>query len=174
METASAGRDPTLFIDRVAARLPISPEFIKFLLVGGCAFLINQATLALFYDILPVLPAKDTDFNLVVFTHPDVRLLIASVLAVEAAVIFKFFALERWAFRDRPRRGWPPFRFLKFNLSAILSPAIVVITVNVGALVFGISPYISVAIGTLMGFMANYLFSTYIIWPHRHEAEHEQ
>ena len=45
------------------------------------------------------------------------------------AVAFKFFALENWTFRDRPRRGWLPFRFVKFNVSAILSPAIVVVTV---------------------------------------------
>lgn len=171
METASAGRDPTFFIDRIAARLPFSPEFVKFIIVGGIAFIINQAGLALFYDVLPVLPAKDTHTDFGLFTHPDIRLLIASIIGVEMAVVFKFFALERWTFRNRPRRGWAPYRFLKFNVSAVLSPAIVVITVNVMTPVFGISPYISTTIGTLAGFMANYLFSAYIIWPHHHEAE---
>ncbi|HUF54557.1 MAG TPA: GtrA family protein [Dehalococcoidia bacterium] len=171
MENASAGRNPTLIFDRIAERLPFSPEFVKFLVVGGIAFWINVAGLSLFYDILPVLPAKDTDADFGFFTHPDIRLLIASIIAVEFAVIFKFFALERWTFRNRPRRGWMPYRFLKFNLSAILSPAIVVVTVNVLTPVFGISPYISTAIGTIIGFMANYLFSAYIIWPHLREPE---
>lgn len=142
-----------------------------FLVVGGTAFVINTIGLALLYDILPVLPAKDRDLDFGLFTHPDVRLLIASVVSVEMAVIFKFFALENWTFRTRPRRGWMPFRFAKFNLSAILSPAIVVVTVNVLTPVFGISPYIATAIGTLAGLMANYLFSAYIIWPQLREAE---
>ena len=56
-------------------------------------------------------------------------------------------------------------------MSAILSPAIVVVTVLILSSTLGISPYIGTAIGTLLGFMANYLFSAYIIWPHHREPE---
>ena len=163
--TASADPSSSSLIDRLAARLPISAEFLKFLLVGGGVFVINQAALLFFYEIAPVLPVRDRDFGFVLFTHPDVRLLLASALAVEVAIIVKFFALEHWTFRDRPRRGWGPVRFLKFNAASILSPIIVVATVNVLTPVFGISPYISLTIGTLLGFLANWSFSAHLIWP---------
>jgi putative flippase GtrA len=169
--TASAPPAAPDLLDRLAARLGVSSPFIKFLFVGGVAYFVNQAALLLLYDVLPVLPAKDRDFDFGLFTHPDVRLLLASAFAVECAVIFKFFALEHWTFRDRPRRGWVAYRFLQFNGSAILSPIIVVVTVNVLTPVFGISPYISTMVGTIAGFMVNWLFSTYLIWPHERAGE---
>jgi putative flippase GtrA len=171
METASAGRDPTFFADRLVARLPLPPEFVRFLVVGGVAFVINQIALLLLYDVLPVLPDKNTSTDFGLFTHPDVRLLLASALAVETAIVFKFYALERWTFRDRPRRGWGPYRFLQFNASCVLSPLIVVATVNVMTPVFGISPYISTTVGTLASFMVNWVLSAYVIWPHLREAD---
>jgi len=166
METpASADLSSSSLIDRLAARLPVSAAFLKFLLVGGVAFVISQAALQFFYDILPVLPARDSDFDFGLFTHPDIRLLLASALAVEVAIVFKFYALENWTFRDRPWRGWGPIRFLRFNVSAIVGSMIIVATVNVLTPVFDISPYISLSIGVLFGFLANWAFSTYLIWP---------
>ncbi len=166
METpASADLSSSSFVDRLAARLHVSPEFLKFLLVGGIAFLIALAAFELLYDVLPVLPARDTDFDFVLFTHPDIRLLLASALAVEVAIVFKFFALENWTFRDRPRRGWGPVRFLRLNAASIVGQIITVATVNVLTPVFGISPFISLSIGTLLGFLANWAFSAYLIWP---------
>ncbi|MCH7810443.1 MAG: GtrA family protein [Chloroflexi bacterium] len=152
-------------MDRLAARLHISPEFLKFLLVGGVTFVINLAAFELLYDVLPVLPAHKTDFDFVLITHPDIRLLLASALAVEVAIVFKFFALENWTFRDRPRRGWGPVRFLRLNATSIVGQIITVATVNVLTPVFGISPYISLSIGVMLGFLANWLFSAYLIWP---------
>lgn len=163
--TAAADPSSSSFVDRLAARLPVSPEFLKFLFVGGVIFVINQAALLLFYDILPVLPVRDRNFDFVLFTHPDIRLLLASALAVEVSIVFKFYALERWTFRDRPRHGWGPVRFLRFNASCIVGSVIIVATVNVLTPVFGISPYLSNTAGTLLGFSANWLFSTYLIWP---------
>lgn len=163
--TASADPSSSSFIDRLAARLHISPEFLKFLLVGSIAYVISQAALLLLYDVLPILPARDRDFDFGLFTHPDIRLLLASALAVQIAIVFKFYALENWTFRDRPRRGWGLARFLQFNASCIVSPIIVVTTVNVLTPVFGISPYLSNTAGTLFGFFANWLFSAYLIWP---------
>ena len=163
--TASADPSSSSFIDRLAARLHVPPEFLKFLLVGGVTFVINLAAFKLLYDVLPILPAGDTEFDFVFFTHPDIRLLLASVLAVELAIIFKFFALENWTFRDRPRRGWGPVRFLRLNATSIVGQIITVATVNILTPVFGISPYVSLSIGVVLGFMANWLFSAYLIWP---------
>ena len=164
MET-TASADSTSFMDRLAARLHVSPEFLKFILVGGVTFVINLAAFELLYDVLPVLPARDADFDFVLFTHPDIRLLLASVLAVQIAIVFKFFALENWTFRDRPRRGWGPVRFLRLNATSIAGQIITVATVNVLTPVFGISPYISLSIGVMLGFLANWLFSAHLIWP---------
>lgn len=166
METTASAHQPLPFLESIAARLHVSPEFLKFLVVGAIAFVINQVALLLLYDVLPVLPARDRDFDFAVFTHPDIRLLLASAMAVEASIVFKFYALEHWTFRDRPRRGWAPYRFLQFNASCALSPLITVTTVNVLTPVFGISPYISNTVGTLFGFAANWAFSAYLIWPH--------
>ena len=46
---------------------------MKFLIVGGIGFLINQFVLFLLYDAgsPPFLPAKDADLNLIVLTATD-------------------------------------------------------------------------------------------------------
>ncbi len=150
-------------------RLPVSPEFLKFISVGAVAFVINEVTLYLFYDLLPILSDHDTEFSIGPITHPDVSLLIASVIAVETAIVFKFFAHEHWTFPHRRLPEWTGLRFLKFNASSILSPIISVTTVNVLTPLLGISPYIALAIGVAFSFLVNWFFSAYIIWPSRDE-----
>ena len=173
MQTDSARSRPRNLWGRLrdpGSRLPVSTAFVKFIIVGAAAYVVNQIGLFLLYDALPILPAKDTAVNFAVVTHPDIRLLIASVLAVEAAIVFKFYAHEAWTFPDRLPEGWRITRFLKFNASCILSPVITVATVNVMTPVFGISPYLSNTVGTLLGFWANWVFSAYLIWPSRRPA----
>jgi dolichol-phosphate mannosyltransferase len=156
----------------VIRRLPLGATFVKFLIVGGIAYLINQFMLFLLYDspVFWFLPDKDTDTNLLLFSHPDIRLLISSVLAVEIAIVFQFTSHERWTFKDRPRKGWGPFRFAKFNLSSAVSPIIVVVTVNTLTPIFGISPYISNTIGIAAGVMWNWTWNSLVIWPRQERA----
>jgi putative flippase GtrA len=146
-------------------RLPST--LFKFLIVGGIAYLINQFALFLLYDtsLLWFLPAKDTAADFLLVTHPDLRLLFSSILAVEVAIIFQFNSHERWTFRDRARQGWVLFRFLKFNLTSAGSPIIIVVTVNTLTPVFGISPYLSNTIGILAGVTWNWTMNTLVIWP---------
>jgi putative flippase GtrA len=151
-----------------APRFRPSSEFLRFIAVGAVAFVINELALFVLYDVL--LP-HDRKASLGPITHPDASLLIASVIAVEIAIVFKFYAHEHWTFPHRPQPEWAVLRFLKFNASCILSPIITVATVNVLTPVFGISPYISLAIGTVFGFLVNWYFSAYLIWRHRHEHE---
>ena len=153
-------------------RLPLSSTLVKFLVVGGIAYLINQTALFMLYDtsLFWFLPAKDTAAGFILFTHPDVRLLLASILAVEVAIVFQFNAHERWTFRDRVRQGWGPFRFLKFNLTSAGSPIIIVVTINTLTPMFGISPYISNSIGILGGVTWNWLMNNLVIWPQRQEG----
>src|SRR3990172_9142311 len=139
--------------DSVLQRLPISTTFIKFLIVGGLGYLVNQFTLFLLYDspISGLLPAKGTDFDFVLLTVSDVRLLIASVVAVEAAIASNFYWHERWTFRDRDRRTSLPIRFLTFNCTSIGSPLISLAAVNILTPLLGISPYVSNTIGIGFG-----------------------
>lgn len=148
-------------------RWNISTTFVKFLIVGGIGYLVNQATLLLVYDspAFAFLPVKGADFNFLLFTHPDIRLLIASVMAVEAAVISNFYWHERWTFRHRERHAPKIIRFFKFNFASIGSPVIAVATINVLTPVFGISPYIANTIGIGLGTAWNWMWNTHVIWP---------
>ena len=166
----------------LAHRLHLPTTLIKFLMVGGIAFVIFQVFLYLLYGQPPApffpdlsslfwfFPEKDTHANLLLFTHPDIRLLIASIIAVEISIVFQFSSHERWTFRNRRRTGWALVRFLRFNLSAIVSPIIIVLTTNVLSVAFNVLPYISSALGVLIGFFWNWTLNSLVIWP-KHQLE---
>jgi len=151
----------------LAHRLHLPTTLIKFAMVGGIAFVIYQVFLFLLYDspLFWFLPEKDTDADLVFFNHPDIRLLISSIVAVELAILFQFNSHERWTFRRRPRGGWIVPRFIKFNISSIVSPIIIVITTNVLTLTLDVSPYLSGVVGVLIGFAWNWAMNSLVIWP---------
>ena len=156
----------------LAHRLHLPTTLIKFVMVGGMAFVIYQVFLFLLYDspLFWFLPEKDTDADLVFFNHPDIRLLISSIVAVELAIVFQFNSHDRWTFRRRPRGGWILHRFIKFNISSIVSPIIIVITTNVLTLALGVSPYISSIAGVLIGFVWNWALNSLVIWPQERAA----
>lgn len=153
-------------------RLPLGTTFVKFLIVGSIGYLVNQFALFLLYDspLFWFLPAKDTGLNFGLFTHPDIRLLISSVLAVETAIVVQFNSHERWTFRDRHHKGWVLLRFLRFNLTSAVSPIIVVVTVNTLTPLFGLSPYISNTIGIAAGVTWNWTWNTLVIWPRQEQG----
>jgi putative flippase GtrA len=177
------GRDEGL--RGLAHRLHLPTTFVKFVLVGGIGFVINSAFLWLLYDSPAldfVLPGQDTRTDLILFTHGDIRLLIASIVAVEIAIICQFNLHERWTFRWRPREGWIGQRFLKYQISSIVSPIIVVVTINVltpvlrdvageESLIGTLAPYISNGLGVLLGFTWNWTLNAFIIWPHQRQSE---
>lgn len=161
-ETAAVGADRFL----AALRQHVPATFIKFLIVGGIGYLINQSVLFLIYDtpLAWFLPAEGTSLDLGPLTHPDIRLLISSIASVETAIFFQFQLHERWTFRARRQTGWIALRFLKFNLTSSLSPIIIVLTVNTLTPLFGISPYISNTIGVMAGVTWNWTWNTLVIW----------
>jgi putative flippase GtrA len=174
------------FSRELAERLHLPKTLMKFLIVGGVGFLIYQVFLYLLYGEPPApffpdltglvwfFPDKDTRTDLLLFAHPDVRLLIASVIAVEITIVFQFNSHERWTFRDRHRTGLAVLRFLRFNLSSIVSPIIIVITTNVLSVAFDVLPYISSVVGVLIGFGWNWTMNSLIIWPqHSQELPNE-
>jgi len=162
----------------LAHRLHLPTTLMKFLIVGGVAFGIYQVFLYLLYgeppsDFLPdlsglfwFLPDRNPDASL---SDPDIRLLIASIVAVEAAVLFQFNSHERWTFRHRERRGWIVLRFIKFNVSSIVSPIIIVVTTIV-LHALSVSPYVSSMIGVLIGFAWNWTMNSLVIWRHHQVA----
>jgi putative flippase GtrA len=156
----------------LAHRLHLPTTLIKFVMVGGFAFIVYQVFLFLLYDspLFWFLPEKDTDADLVFFNHPDIRLLISSIVAVELAIVFQFNSHERWTFRRRPRDSWVLPRFIKFNVSSIVSPIIIVITTNVLTLTLDLSPYISGFVGVLIGFVWNWTMTSLVIWPQERAA----
>ena len=135
------------------------------------AFIVTELMLYLAYDspLLWFLPEKDTEFGVGGVEHPDIRLLIASALAVEIAIVFKFLAYENWTFRDRQRPASLPVRFLQLNAASLLGAAVTVAVVNVLTPVLGLSPYVSTPAGVLVAFMLNWVASSHVIWP-----EHER
>ena len=163
---------------QLAYRLHLPTTFVKFVIVGGIGFIVNTFVLFLLYDSPladAIMPAKDTDASLLLFTHDDIRLFIASIIAVEAAIITQFNFHDRWTFRKRHREGWIVTRFAKFNLSSIVSPIIVVVTVNLltpvirdwfghDSLIGDIAPYIANTIGVLLGFTWNWTLNSLVIW----------
>jgi putative flippase GtrA len=133
----------------------------------GLAFAVNYAAFYFFYDspAASILPGKDSEANLGFVTHPDSRLLVASILAVEAAIVFKFFVHERWTFRREPRTGWIGGRLVQFNISSALAAAIPIATINVLSAAMGVSPYVAMFAGVMIGFGLNWLWSAHRIWP---------
>jgi len=171
-------------VRQLAHRLHLPTTFVKFVIVGGVGFVIFQFFLFLVYDapVFWFLPSQDTSLDLGLFTLSDIRLLIASIVAVEIAIICQFNLHDRWTFRWRPRAGRIGQRFIKFQVSSIMSPVIVVVTVNAltpalrntagdESFIGTLAPYISSAIGVLLGFIWNWTFNSLIIWPHQRKAD---
>jgi putative flippase GtrA len=163
---------------QLAYRLHLPTTLVKFLIVGGIGFLINQLFLFVFYDtpLAWFLPAKHAEADLGLYTNTDMRLLYSSVLAVEIAIVAQFNFHERWTFRKRKQGGAILTRFAKYNLSSIVSPIIVVATINAltpvlrdaagtDSLVGTAAPYLSNTLGVLLGFTWNWTLNSLIIWP---------
>jgi len=155
-----------------AARLAGSSTFIKFSIVGTIGYVVNQFFLYVFYDspAFPFLPEKDTSARIIFFTHPDVRLLIATVIAVELAILSNFLWHNLWTFSDRSNRLPMLLRLIAFNITSIGSPIISVTTVNILTPNFGINAYIANSIGVALGMTWNWVWNTRLIWRKGKEA----
>ena len=151
--------------------LGIPFTFFSFLVVGASAFVVNEIALYLAYDvgILWFLPGKDIEWH-IAGLKPEARLFIASVIAVEVAIAWKFILYEHWTFADRPRRGNILWRFLQLNVASFLATVVTIATINILTPLFGISPYVSTSIGVIFAFMINWVFSNHLIWREHNPA----
>jgi putative flippase GtrA len=161
------------FARNLAERFNLPTTLIKFMIVGGIGFVILQAITLLVYETgFGFLPDKEARADLLVYTSKDIRLLVASIVAVEAAIFVQFNSHERWTFRRRKQDGNLLVRFAKFNLSSAAAFVTIVTTVNILTPEFGWSPYIANIVGVALGFIWNWTINTLIIWPRqRREAE---
>ena len=148
-------------------RLPVSTTFIKFLVVGGAGYLVNQFVLFTLYDLSfpSILPEKGKSFDCGLFTISDLKLLLASIVAVEASIVSNFTWHQRWTFRGRHQRRALPVRFLAFHFTSMGSPLISLVAVNVLTPAFVILPYIANTIGICLAAAWNWTLNSFLIWP---------
>lgn len=161
------GRAATLSLWEYAiAKLKGSTTFVKFAIVGSFGYLVNQFFLFLVYDspVLWFLPAKETSVTILFVTYTDVRLLMAIVAGVEAAILSNFFWHNIWTFTDRTERLPMPLRFVTFHLTSIGSPIISGTTVAILTPRFGVNAYLANSLGIALGMFFNWLWNAQVIW----------
>lgn len=143
-----------------------STTVLKFAIIGTIGYLVNQFGLFLAYDtpLLFFLPEPGADLHLPFLLHPDARLFLASVIAVELSIISNFTWHERWTFRSRRAAGHWLGRLLRFNLTSLGSPLISVAVLNVLVPYFGVNKYVANTIGVLLGMSWNWTCNTRLIW----------
>jgi len=117
---------------------------IKFAIVGASGVIVNEGVLYL---------TLNTGFNEAV----------AGIIAIEASILSNFTLNDLWTFRSR-RRGSLLWRLMKYHLSVALGAIVMYSTYLILALLIGLSPYLSMLIGILLGFITNYLLSEVIVW----------
>jgi len=171
--SASGARLPTrarvdYLREHIRSRAAGYTTLLKFLVVGTIGFFVNQFFLFLLYDtpVVWFLPKAESQADILFVTVGDMRLLIASIVAVEISIVSNFLFHDRWTFRDRQKKPLP-IRFAQFNLTSFGSPLISVATINVLTPSFGIHYFISNSIGIALGMSWNWIWNTQFVWRSR-------
>jgi putative flippase GtrA len=154
-------------LEALRQRLAAHATIIKFLIVGGIGYLVYQSVLFAVYDgaLFPFLPDKDVSVRMVFFDHGDVRLLIASLVAMEFGVTTAFIGHHRWTFRDRGVHKPVLLRYGQFHANQLISAlGILTVTVNLLTVQFGFYHFLAVPIGMAMAGSWNWLFDSQVIW----------
>lgn len=153
--------------EAVVQRLAAHTTAVKFLIVGGTGYVVYQSVLFLAYDspLLPFLPDKDVSARMVFFDHGDVRLLIATLVAMEFGVTTAFVGHHLWTFRDRGAHKPVLLRYGQFHANQLISAlGILTVTVNVLTVQFDFYHFVAVPIGMAMAGTWNWTFDTQLIW----------
>src|SRR3989344_1625653 len=158
----------------VKVRFQKSKTLIKFLMVGSISYLINAFLLGilnrgdLFFipflnkPFLSFIPAVEQAPRFLPITFD--RLLVASIISIQASIIFNFIFHENWTFKYRSRAGSQIRRFLKFNLSSFGSPLIQLASILIFARIFAFHEQIGLAVGVAIGLFFNYIVNLLWIW----------
>jgi putative flippase GtrA len=122
-------------------RSDVAAKLLKFSLVGASGLLVNTAALYLCYQ------------------WARLPLLMASILAVELAVVSNFVLNDQWTFGER---GLSVVRFARFNIVSLGGLAITTVTLlllkNVG-MYFLVANLFGVGLATAWNFVLNVLWT---------------
>lgn len=116
---------------------------LKFVTVGLSGVIVNLGSLWLLVTF---------------YNFPE---LYSAILSIELSIINNFILNDFWTFKDR-RSGNFFYRLIKFHGSA-LGPLINYLVYAL-LLLFGVNYLVADAIGIVCGFVANYMFSEFIVW----------
>jgi dolichol-phosphate mannosyltransferase len=90
---------------------------------------------------------------------------ISSLAGIEASIISNFILNDRFTFQGREERKYSFFtRLLFYHISSSVSAITTFLTMLLTAEYLGIHPVLGQFIGILLGFTANYLLSSRVIW----------
>jgi putative flippase GtrA len=128
---------------------------MRFLLVGGISYVVNQALLVVLYDGALASMSRGNAF--------DAPLLLASVVALEISILVRFALNDVWTFRDRRGKSFIA-RFYQSNFTSFGGPVISLAAVNILTPLLGISYLIANSVGILLGLVWNWFWSIRLIW----------
>lgn len=124
-------------------------RFFRFGIVGGIGVIVNFGLYTLLHDVVGIYD------------------MIAVVIAVELSILNNFILNERWTFRDRAGRNFKVWlqRCLGFHLSSGLVALVVQpTTLFILTRYFDMWDKAALAIGILLGALANYFICTKLIF----------
>ena len=154
------GGDPPVSFVRIRRprRGLFKSTLLRFLVVGAVSFVVNQTILYGLYESV-FAPFRDRDT-----LGLSEALLLASIIAVEVSIIFRFVLNDRWTFKGTC--GSKPLhrRLLESNVSSLGSPAISLACVNLLTPLLGISFLITNSLGIALGLCWNWLWSRHVVW----------
>ena len=151
------------------------PTLVRFFAVGVLGYAIYVGLLFAIYDlnVFAFLPNKETSVDLLLFSHGDALLLVATVIATQVSITAVFIAHQLWTFADRTHHKTALWvRFLQFEAKALISIlGILTVVVNVIALGAGVHPIVAVPAGMVLAFICNWLIDSRLIWASRVAAD---
>jgi putative flippase GtrA len=133
---------------------------IRFLIVGGVSYVVNQVLLYVLYDgAFASLPRGEEGLA----NAFDLPLLLASIIALEVSILIRFALNDWWTFRGRHTKSLAA-RFYQSNFTSFGAPLICLAAVNILTPYFGVSYLISNSLGILLGLAWNWFWSTRLVW----------
>ena len=133
---------------------------VRFLIVGGVSYVVNQVLLLVLYDgAFASLPRGEEG----VANAFDLPLLLASIIALEVSILIRFALNDWWTFRDRHTKSLAA-RFYQSNFTSFGAPLICLAAVNILTPYFGVSYLISNSLGILLGLAWNWFWSIRLVW----------
>jgi len=144
---------------RLRTAIPHS-TLVRFLIVGGISYVVNQVLLLALYDgAFASLPSSEDGLA----NAFDLPLLLASIIALEISILVRFVLNDWWTFRDRHAKSLA-VRFHQSNFTSFGAPLICLAAVNILTPYFGVSYLISNSLGILLGLAWNWFWSTRLVW----------